>query len=295
MTKYINTRKCIPNQFVFFLALDAMLLALCLPAEAQQTTKIPRVGFLVASTPSNYVTRIETFRQAMRELGYVEGKNINIEYRYGEGKEERFREIAAEFVSLKVDVFITAANARAAKNATKTIPIVFAAIADPVASGIVDSLARPGENITGVTVLAPELTGKRIELLKETVPKITRLAFLWNPSAPGDHVLLKEAEVASPALGLQLRPLEVSSVNDLENAFATAKEGAQGLTMTLNPFLNTHRARIIDFVAKNRLPAVFGAPEIVEAGGLMAYGPDYIEHFRRLAIFVDKVLKGAKP
>src|SRR5262245_30351316 len=162
MTKYINTLNCIPKQLVLFLALDAMLLALCLPAEAQQATKIPRVGFLVASTSSNYVTRLETFRQAMRELGYVEGKNINIEYRYGEGKEERFREIAAEFVRLNVDAFATAANARAAKNATKTIPIVFAAMADPVASGIVDSLARPGGNITGVTVLAPELTGKRI-------------------------------------------------------------------------------------------------------------------------------------
>ena len=143
-------------------SVTTVLLALCLPAVAQQPTKVPRIGFLIASTPSHYMTRIETFRQAMRELGYVEGKNINIEYRYGEGKEERFREIAAEFVSLKVDVFVTAANARAAKNATKTIPIVFAAIGDPVASGIVDSLARPGGNLTGLSVFAPELTGKRL-------------------------------------------------------------------------------------------------------------------------------------
>src|SRR5262249_23244874 len=207
--KYISTLNCIPKQLVLFLALGAMFLALCLSAEAQQTTKIPRIGFLVASTPSNYVTRLETFRQAMRELGYVEGKNIVIEYRYAEGKPERFREIAAEFVGLKVDVFVTAANAAAAKEATKTIPIVFAAISDPVAIGIVDSLARPGGNITGLSVFAPELTGKRLELLKEAASKITRVAFLWNPSAPGDLPLFKEAEAASQPLELQLRSLEV--------------------------------------------------------------------------------------
>jgi putative tryptophan/tyrosine transport system substrate-binding protein len=284
------------SEKIFCLVLGTMLLALGLPAEAQQSAKIPRIGFLIASTPSNYVTRIETFRQAMRELGYVEGKNITIEYRYAEGKAERLREIAAEFVSLKVDVFVTAANATAAKEATKTIPIVFAAIADPVASGIVDSLAKPGGNLTGLTVLAPELTGKRLELLKEAAPKITRVAFLWNPSNPGDVPLWKEVEAASGALGLQVRSLEVRSLTDFDNAFATAtKERVEAFTMTLNPFINSYRPRILDFVAKNRLPAIFGVPDIVEAGGLMSYGPDYSEHFRRLATFVDKILKGAKP
>ena len=275
--------------------LTFILAFVCL-AEAQQTTRIPRIGFLVASTPSNYLTRLETFRQAMRELGYVEGKNIVIEYRYAEGKPERFREIAAEFVSLKVDVFVTAANASAAKDATKTIPIVFAAISDPVAIGIVDSLARPGGNLTGLSVFAPELTGKRLELLKEAAPKTTRVAFLRNPSAPGDLPLLKEAEAASQPLGLQIRSLEVSTIADFENAFATAtKEKVNAFTMTLNPFINTYRPRILDFVAKNRLPAIFGVADIAEAGGLMSYGPDYSEHFRRLAIYVDKILKGVKP
>jgi ABC-type uncharacterized transport system substrate-binding protein len=284
------------NSRIFALVLCTMSFALCFSAEAQQPAKIPRIGFLVASTPSNYVTRLETFRQAMRELGYVEGKNIVIEYRYAEGKPERFREIAAEFVNLNVDVFVTAANASAAKEATKTIPIVFAAISDPVATGIVDSLARPGGNLTGLSVFAPELTGKRLELLKEAAPKITRVAFLRNPSNRGDTDIWKEAEAASQPLGLQLRSLEVSTLADFDNAFATAtKEKVNAFTMTLNPFINTYRPRILDFVAKNRLPAIFGVADVVEAGGLMSYGPDYTEHFRRLAIYVDKILKGAKP
>ena len=214
----------------------------------------------------------------MRDLGYIEGKNIAVEYRYAEGKEERMREIASEFVNLKVDVIVTAANATAAKNETKTIPIVFAAISDPVAIGIVDSLARPGGNLTGLSVLAPELAGKRLELLKEAAPKTTRLAFLWNPSNRGDAGTLKESEkAASQTLGLQIRSLEVSSPNDFDSAFATAiKERVQAFTMTLNPFINTYRPRILDFVAKNRLPAIFGVPDIVEAGGLMSCGPDYV-------------------
>ena len=265
-------------------------------AEAQQTARVSRIGFLVASTASNYATRIETFRQALRELGYIEGKNIVIEYRFGEGNEDRLRELAAELVSLNVDLIVTAAGARFAKDATKTIPIVFAAIADPVATGLVDSLARPGGNLTGLTVFGPELTGKRLELLKEAFPRITRVAFLWNPSAPSDPILLKEAEAVSGVLKLQIRALEIRSLNDFDTAFSKAtREVVHALTMTLNPFINTHRARILDFVAKNRLPAIFGAPEIVEAGGLMSYSPDYTEQFRRVAVMVDKILKGTKP
>ena len=264
--------------------------------EAQQTGKIPRIGFLVASTASNYVTRIETFRQGMRELGYAEGKNIIIEYRFAEGKEERLREFAAEFVSSKFDIIITAANATIAKNATKTIPIVFAAIADPVVTGIVASLARPGGNLTGLTVMAPELSGKRLELLKEAFPRVNRVAFLWNPSSSGDLILLKETEVAARVLGLQVQSLEIRSLEDFDSGFATAtREVVHGLTMTLNPFINTYRPRILEFVANNRLPAIFGVPDMVEAGGLMSYGPDYGEHFRRVATYVDKILKGAKP
>jgi putative ABC transport system substrate-binding protein len=265
-------------------------------AQAQQSHKIPRLGFLIASVPANYVTRLEAFRQGMRDLGYFEGKNIIIEYRFAEGREDRLREIAAEMVNLKVDIFITAANTTAAKEATTTIPIVFAAIADPVASGDVTSLARPGGNLTGLTVLAPELAGKRLELLKETVPKIARVAFLWNPSSKGDHFLLRDTEAASQSLGLKIQALGVRSLGDFDSAFVAAeKESVNALTMTLNPFINSHRPRILEFVAKNRLATIFGVPDIVEAGGLMSYGPDYGHHFRRLAVFVDKILKGSKP
>ena len=265
-------------------------------AQTQQTARVPRIGFLVASTASNYATRIEIFRQALRELGYIEGKNIVIEYRFAEGNADRLRELAAELVSLKVDLIVAPASASTAKNATKTIPIVFAATADPVATGLVDSLARPGGNLTGVTVFAPELTGKRLELLKEAFPRITRVAFLWNPSAPSDPILLKEAEAVSGVLKLQIRALEIRSLNDFDTAFSKAtREVVHGLTITLNPFINTHRPRILDFVAKNRLPAIFGVPEIVEAGGLMSYSPNVVEHFRRAAVMVDKILKGTKP
>ena len=196
-------------------------------AHAQQLPKIPRIGFLVASTSSLYSARIETFRQGLRELGYVEGKNIVIEYRFAEGKEDRVRDLAAELVSLKVDIIVTAANASAAKNATKTIPIVFAAIADPVATGIVASLSRPGGNLTGLTVLAPELSGKRLELLKETSPKITLVGFL-NTMSPADAILLKETETAAQGLGLRIQSLEVRGLNDFDSAFAAAKrKGAQ--------------------------------------------------------------------
>jgi putative ABC transport system substrate-binding protein len=265
-------------------------------AAAQQPAKIPRIGFLVASTLTLYSARIETFRQGLRELGYVEDKNITIEYRFAEGKEDRLREFAAELVSLKVDIIVTAANATAAKNATKTIPIVFAAIADPVASGIVASLAQPGGNLTGLSVFAPELSGKRLELLKEAFPRITRVGFLWNAMSPFDPILLKETETAAQGLGLKIQSLEVRSVNDFDGAFAAAKrEGAHALTTSPHPLLNTNRARTLGFVSKNRLPAIFTNPETVEEGGLMSYSPDYVEHFRRVAVMVDKILKGTKP
>jgi putative tryptophan/tyrosine transport system substrate-binding protein len=191
------------NKKILVSILGVVILACFYTAEAQQPKKVPRIGFLIPSVPANYATRIETFREGLRELGYVEGKNIVVEYRFAEGKQDRLRELAAELVNLKVDLIVAAASARAAKDATKTIPIVFAAIADPVAQGIVASLARPGGNLTGVSVLAPELTGKRLELLKEAAPKVKRVAFLWNPSGPGDLPLFKEAEAASGTLGLR--------------------------------------------------------------------------------------------
>jgi putative tryptophan/tyrosine transport system substrate-binding protein len=274
----------------------ALLFALYAPAAAQQTNRVPQIGFLVASSISYYASRIEIFRQGLRELGYIEGKNIAVEYRFGEGKEDRLRELAAELINLKVDIIVAPASARFAKEATKTIPIVFAATADPIATGLVNSLARPGGNLTGLTIVGPELTGKRLEILKEAFPRVNRVAFVWNPSSPTDLVLSKEMEAASQAFGLKIQSLEVRNPNDLDNVFSAAtREGVHALTMTVNPLLNTHRGRILEFVAKNRLPAIFAAPEIVEAGGLMSYSPDFAEQFIRLAAFVDKILKGAKP
>jgi len=275
-----------------------MVFALCAFTEAQQTTIIPRIGFLGASSASFYSARIETFRQGLRELGYVEGKNIAIEYRFADGKDDRLPELAAELVSLKVDIIVTipATPASAAKNVTKTIPIVFVAAGDPVGTGLVDSLARPGGNLTGLTILNPELSGKRLELLKETSPRITRVAFLFNPSGQTAQLILAETEKAAKGLGLRIQSLEVRSPGDFDGAFAAAiREGAHALIPAASPIINTHRARVIEFASKNRLPTIFGNPEGAEAGGLMSYAPDFAEQFRRAAVFVDKILKGAKP
>jgi putative tryptophan/tyrosine transport system substrate-binding protein len=264
-------------------------------AEAQQAGKVPQIGFLVAPDSSFYSSRIEAFRQGLRELGYIEGKSIAIEYRFADGNEDRLREFAAELVRLKVDIIFAAGSAPAAKNATKTIPIVFVS-GDPVGRGIVASLARPGGNLTGLTILSPELSGKRLELLKETFPKVTRVALLWNPLDVTGPIVWKETEAATQALGLQLQSLAVSSSEDFNNAFASAtKNRAHALITQPVPIINAQRARVLEFVAKNRLPAIFGGPEIVEAGGLMSYSPDYSELFRRGAVFVHKILNGAKP
>jgi putative ABC transport system substrate-binding protein len=240
--------------------------------------------------------RVEALRQRLRELGYVEGKNIVIEYRYAEGKLERLPDLAAELVRLKVDVSVTAGPAiLAAKKASATIPIVFGAASDPVGSGLVSSLARPGGNITGLSVMAPDLDGKRLELLKEAFPKVARVAFLWVPAERGNRALT-EMEAAAKALGLKLLSLELRSLDDFDSAFARAKrEGAQALITTPGPLLNAQQRQVLDFVAKNRLPAMYSGSEFVEAGGLMSYGPNIPDLFRRVADFVDKILKGTKP
>ena len=264
--------------------------------EAQQTTRIPRIGFLGTSSASFLSARIEIFRQGLSELGYVEGKNIDIEYRFADGKDDRLPELAAELVRLKVDTIVCTPGGLAAKNATKTIPIVFVGSGDPVGTGLVASLARPGGNLTGLTILNPELSGKRLELLKETSSRITRVAFLRNPTGATAALVLKETETAAQGLGLHIQSLEVRSPNDFDGAFAAAKrEGAHALIAAASPIISTHRARILEFASKNRLPAIFGSPEMVEAGGLMSYSPDFSEQFRRAAVFVDKILKGAKP
>jgi putative ABC transport system substrate-binding protein len=283
---------------VIRLTLGAMLFALCLSAEAQQAAKVPRIGVLAAPTASVFSSRIEVFRQGLRDLGYLEGKKISLEYRYAEGKLDRLPHLAAELVHLKVDVILTAGEfaTLAAKNATRTIPIVFAVTEDAVESGLVSSLARPGGNATGLTVLAAELGGKRLELLKESFPKVARVAFLWPSGGPRGNVPFTEMEAAAKALGLKLQSLPVRGLDDFEPAFEAAKrEGAHALVTTPTAVINTQRDRIVDFAAKNRLPAMYAGPEFVEAGGLMSYAPSYTDLYRRAATFVDKILKGTKP
>jgi ABC-type uncharacterized transport system substrate-binding protein len=282
---------------VFIWLLTTVLLTTALPAAAQQPRKMYRIGFLVAPSRSFFTARMEGFRQGLRNLGYIEGKNILIEYRYAEGKLDRLPELVAELVSLKVDLIVTSGPASlAAKNATKTIPIVFAGVQDPVATGLVDSLAMPGGNVTGLSILAPELGGKRLELLKEVVPKITRVAFLWGGVGPVAPVTVKATRAAAEALGLQFQSLEVRDSKDFDNAFgAITKNRAQALLTNPGPTINTHQARIVEFAAKNRLPAMYAAPEIVDAGGLMSYSSNPTDEFRRAATYVDKILKGTKP
>jgi putative ABC transport system substrate-binding protein len=266
-------------------------------AEAQQAARILRIGILIVPSASSQSARVEAFRRRLRELGYVEGKNIVIDYRYAEGKRERLPDLAAELVRLKVDVIVTAGRAiLAAKKASATIPIVFALGADPVGEGLVSSLARPGGNITGLSLMAPDLDGKRLELLKEAFPKVIRVAFLWEPGGTRGNLPLTDMEAAAKALRLKLLSLPVRSLDDFDSAFARAKrDGAQALITATGALFNTQQRQVLDFAAKNRLPAMYPYSEFVEAGGLMSYGPSQTDQWRRAADFVDKILKGTKP
>jgi putative ABC transport system substrate-binding protein len=279
-------------------ALGTLLFALCMSADAQQPKNVPRIGFLGFTSLSGIAARIEAFRQGLRELGYVDGKNIVIEYRYAEGKLDRLSELAAELVRLKVDVIVTSGPSvtRAVKEATTTIPIVMGFDTDPVGNGFVASLARPGGNITGLSVVSPELSGKQLELLKEIVPKLSRVAVLGTSTNPGNAQALKETELAAGAYKVQLQNLDVLSLKDIETAFRDASKGRAGAVLVLaSPIIESHRTQIADLAAKNRLPAIYYAPEFVEAGGLMSYGTSFADLFRRAATYVDKILKGAKP
>ena len=275
-----------------------VLLASGVIAEAQKPTRVPRIGFLFAPPASALAARVEGFRQGLRELGYVEGKNIIIEFRSAEGKPERLNELAAELVRLKVDLIVTAGSSdtRAAKKATDTIPIIMGQDTDPVGSGFVASLARPGGNITGLATYAPELSGKQLELLKEIVPKLSRVAFIGNSSNPGDAQTLRETVLATGVYKIFLAYLDVQNTKDIEPAFkAAAKERAEAILVTGNPVVNSQRQQVIDLVTKLRIPASYGRPEFIESGGLMYYGTNYVELFRRAATYVDKILKGTKP
>ncbi len=278
--------------------LATVLLTTVPPAEAQQPAKIPKIGWLVAQAASASAFRREELQQAFREIGYIEGKNLAIEYRYGEDKFDRLPALVDELVRLKVDVLVvsTTPAALAAKNATRTIPIVFLGVSDPVTAGLVDSLARPGENVTGVTNIAPLLAGKRLELLKETVPKLTRVAVLWDPRAPGSTQQWKESQLPARELGLQLHSMEVSSGDKYEGAFKEATKSRSGaLAVTQNPLAGSYQKLIADLATKSRLPSIYARGEFVENGGLMSYGPDQAEPYKRIAWMVDKILKGAKP
>jgi putative ABC transport system substrate-binding protein len=280
------------------LALSALLVALCGSVSAQQPTNVPRIGYLTASSLSAISTRTEAFRQGLREFGYVEGKNIVIEWRSAEGKADRLPAVATELVRLNVDVIVTSGPTvtGAVKQATSTIPIVMAQDIDPVRTGFVASLARPGGNITGLTTLSPEISGKQLELLKEIVRRLSRVGVIGNSTVPGGAQELKETEVAAGAFGVQLQYLDVRGFADIETAFQAAKKGrADALLVLGNPVLNAHRTQVVDLAVKNRLPATYTRPEFVEAGGLMTYVASYNDLFRRAATFVDKILKGRKP
>ena len=283
---------------VFHLALCAMLVALCIPAEAQQPTKVPRIGFLAATKPAAVAARVAAFRQGLRELGYAEGKNIVVDYRYAEGNADRERELAAELVRLKVDVIVTTGPTvtRTAKESTATIPIVFAEDGDPVASGFAASLARPGGNITGLSAEYPEISGKQLELLKEIVPRLSRVAVLGNSTQPGNPQELREVELAAKAFGVKLQYLDVLSPKDIETAFRAANKGhADAVLVLASQLVTSHPKQFVELAAKSRLPATYWSPEFVEAGGLMAYSVNITDLFRRAATYVDKILKGAKP
>jgi len=287
------------NQSISRVALGVVLLALTLsfPADAQQA-KAPRIGFLFGASPSANAGRIEAFRKGLHELGYIEGKNIVIEVRYAEGKLDRLPVLAAELARLNVELIVTVGPAvtRPVKEATNTIPIVMAFDSDPVGSGFVASLARPGGNITGLSSLSPELSGKRLELLQETVPKLSRVAVIGNPSNTATALNFKEAEVTARAHGLQVQFLEVRGPHDLDNAFSTMIRGRADALLPLGDSVVVfHRERIVNFARKNRLPGMYGNIEWVDVGGLMSYGPDILDNFRRVATYVDKILKGTKP
>jgi putative ABC transport system substrate-binding protein len=270
-------------------------------ALAQQPKKVPRIGYLSPFDPVAESTRSEATRQALRELGYIEGQSIAIEYRYSEGKVNRFPELAAELVRLKVDIILVSGGDRlilAAKNATKTIPIVMTGGGlDPVEAGLVESLARPGGNVTGVTNLTGELGGKRLELLKEAVPQLARVAVLYDPTGPSNVREVKEVlPVAARALGLTVRFWEVRAAGDFDRVFAALnKPRPDGLYPTGGPLINANGKRIADFALKSRLPSMYVRREFVDAGGLMYYGADLADSYRRVAYYVDKILKGAKP
>ena len=274
-----------------------VLLLTVYPVEAQQSAKLPRIGFVTAGSASTIAARIEALRQGLRDLGYIEDKNIIIEWRFAEGKVDRLPALVAELVRLKVDVLLSAGAAVTgpAKNATRTIPIVMAQDTDPIGNGFVASLAQPGRNITGLSSYSAELNGKRVELLREIVPKLSRLAVIGQSTYPGNSQSLKETKLAAEGLKLQLQYLDVVDPKDIENAFREARKTRAGGALVLqNNVLNSQRKETADLAIKNRLPTIYYAPEFLDSGGLISYAASINDLYRRAATYVDKILKGAK-
>jgi len=273
------------------------VLAAPLAVEAQQAGKVPRIGFLYYGSPGPS-PELDAFREGLRELGCIEGQNIAIEVRFASGRVERLPELAAELVRLKVDVIVTPGTppSLAAKQATSTIPIVFAGVADAVGAGLIASFARPGGNITGLTGISAELGGKRLELLKQVAPKASRVAVLYNPADRSNVLVLKEMQVSAPALRLTLQPLGVRGPGEFEAAFvAMSRKRAHALFVAAGVLTTEHRKAIVDLAAKSRIPAMWGERQFVDVGGLMSYAVNFSDQVRRAATYVDKILKGAKP
>jgi len=275
------------------------ILASPLAGGAQPAGRVYRIGYLSSQSPSAAASHLEAFRQALRDLGYVDGHNLRIEYRFAEGKLDRLVGFAAELVRLNVDVMITGGTpgTRAAQRATRTIPLIMTVVGDPIEAGLVASLAKPGRNVTGLTQMAPQLSGKRLELLKEAFPRTSRIAVFVDADLSIPQMAFQETRAAAKMLGIRLLPLEVRGPHpDLDGAFRTAtSQGADALMTVAGPIVELHRKRVVELAAKSRLPAIYPTSEFVEAGGLMSYGPDRVDLSRRAATYVDKILKGAKP
>jgi putative ABC transport system substrate-binding protein len=293
-----NRKSKIQNlKWAGFLAILVLLVGWMGMAEAQQPKKVPRIGFLFYGSPGPS-PEVDAFRQGLRELGYIEGQNIAIEYRFASGRVERLPELAADLVRLELEVIVTPATpaSLAAKQATSTIPIVFAAVADAVGAGLIASLARPGGNITGLTSISAELGGKRLELLKEVAPKASRVAVLYNPADRSNVLVLKELQDSAPTLGLTLQPLEVRGPSEFEGAFVEmTRQHAHALFGTAGILTFENRKSLVDLAAKSRIPTMWGHRQFVEAGGLMSYAVNFYDQIRRTATYVDKILKGRKP
>ena len=291
--KVVSSQWSVVSKSLFYIALCTMLSVLFSHADAQQSTKVPRIGYLATSLSTN-PARVEAFRQGLRELGYVEEKNIIIEWRFAEGKADGLTGFAAELVRFKVDVIVSGGSTatRAAKEATSTIPIVMSQDNDPVGNGFVTSLARPGGNVTGLAALRSELSGKRLELLKEIVPKLSRVAVLGSSTNPGNAQSLKEVELAAAAIGVQLQYVDVRGPKDIETAFKEASKGrADAVLVLAGPVFNSPRSQVVDLAVKSRLPAIYDRREFGEVGGLMSYGTSVVDLDHRAATYVDKILK----